>query len=75
MSIVGSYKELESFSYSIAHDLHTPLRCIMSFTQILKENTSHKINEDDINHLDRVIRASAHMANLIDNIPELYRLS
>ena len=70
-----SNQELESYSYSIAHDLRTPLRSITSFSQILKEDASSKLNQDEINYLDRIYNAGTFMSQLIYDILELSRIS
>lgn len=71
----ASNKELESYSYSIAHDLRAPLRAITSFSQILKEDAKDKLTADDLGHLNRVIVAGKKMAHLIDDILELARIT
>lgn len=70
-----SNKELESYSYSIAHDLRAPLRSIVSFSQILQAEGNHKLNNDEMDCLNRVINASKYMAELIDDILELSRIT
>jgi len=68
-------KELESYSYSIAHDLRTPLRAITSFSQILREDAKDKLTQSDMEHLHRVIAAGKKMSELIDDILELSRIT
>jgi len=68
-------KELEAYSYSIAHDLRAPLRTVTSFSQILVDETYDKLDDDQRDSLQRVIRASKHMAHLIDDILELSRIT
>lgn len=70
-----SNKELESYSYSIAHDLRAPLRSIVGFSQILIEDAGDKLDSDDQEHLQRIIKSGKHMSNLIDDILELSRMS
>lgn len=70
-----SNKELESYSYSIAHDLRAPLRSITSFSQILQEEAHDKLNEKEKEDFARIIAASARMAALIDDILELGRIT
>ena len=70
-----SNQELESYSYSIAHDLRTPLRSIIGFSQILLESASDKFSKTEWSDLKRVISAGTHMAQLIDDILELSRIS
>jgi PAS domain S-box-containing protein len=75
MDLQASNKELESYSYSIAHDLRAPLRAIVSFSQILKNDIQAKLTPDDLTHLDRVIAAGKKMSDLIDDILELSRIA
>jgi signal transduction histidine kinase len=70
-----SNKELESYSYSIAHDLRAPLRSITSFSQILLEDAHDKLNKEEKEHFTRIINASTRMASLIDDILELGRIT
>jgi PAS domain S-box-containing protein len=71
----ASNKELESYSYSIAHDLRTPLRAITSFSQILTEDAKGRLNADDMDHLRRIASAGKRMSQLIDDILELSRIT
>lgn len=70
-----SNKELESYSYSIAHDLRTPLRTVTSFSQILLEDADTKLGPTELDSLQRVVGAGKYMAQLIDDILELSRIS
>jgi light-regulated signal transduction histidine kinase (bacteriophytochrome) len=71
----ASNQELESYSYSIAHDLRTPLRSIIGFSQLLFEDAADKFDDSEKNDLRRIIRAGKHMAQLIDDILELSRIT
>ncbi|KPJ95590.1 MAG: hypothetical protein AMJ53_02500, partial [Gammaproteobacteria bacterium SG8_11] len=71
----ASNRELESYSYSIAHDLRAPLRSIVGFTQIILEDASHKLDDTELNYLNKTIGAGKRMGTLIDEILELARLS
>jgi len=71
----ASNKELESFSYSIAHDLRAPLRTITSFSQIIKEDAGEKLDELEKQSLERIIAAGKNMAELIEDILNLARIS
>ncbi len=70
-----SNQELESYSYSIAHDLRTPLRSIIGFSQILKQDLRENLAPSQRDDLERVINAGKHMAKLIDDILELSRIT
>lgn len=70
-----SNKELESYSYSIAHDLRSPLRAITGFSQILKAEAKDKLNAEDMEILERIVAAGKNMSELIDDILELSRIT
>ncbi len=67
--------ELEAFSYSVSHDLRAPLRAIDGFSQMLLEDYSERLNEQGRGHLQRVRAASRHMAQLIEDLLTLSRVS
>ena len=63
-----AYKELEAFSYSVSHDLRTPLRAVDGFSRMLLEDYSDKL-DDDGKHMLNVVRDNARRMNaLIDDI-------
>jgi signal transduction histidine kinase len=68
-----SHRELEAFSYSVAHDLRTPLRAIDGFSQALLEDAVD-LGPECQDHLRRVRAAAQHMARLIDELLALSRL-
>jgi len=68
-------KELESFSYSVSHDLRAPLRHINGFSQALLEDYEDKLDETGKNYLNEVRSASQEMAQLIDDLLQLARVT
>jgi len=68
-------KELESFSYSVSHDLRAPLRHINGFSQALLEDYADKLDEVGKGYLQELRGASQEMAQLIDDILQLARIS
>ena len=68
-------KELESFSYSVSHDLRAPLRAIDGFSQILCRNYEPQLDAKGKDYLERVRRASQRMGELIDDILHLSHIS
>ena len=68
-------KELESFAYSVSHDLRAPLRAVDGFSKALLDDYAQKIDEDGRHCLERVRAAAVRMGNLIDDILQLSRLS
>ncbi len=68
-------RELESFSYSISHDLRAPLRHLNGFSRILKEEYVALLDTQGQDYLDRISAASNHMGKLIDDLLDLSRIS
>jgi two-component system, cell cycle sensor histidine kinase and response regulator CckA len=67
--------EQESFSYSVSHDLRSPLRHINSYLGILQEEFSGALPEEAHDYLRRARAASVKMGQLIDDLLELARVS
>lgn len=63
-------KELESFSYSVSHDLRAPLRAINGLTQVLIEDYLDKLDNEGKEVMDEIIANSKKMGQLIDNLLE-----
>jgi PAS domain S-box-containing protein len=73
--LLESNKELESFSYSVSHDLRAPLRALDGFSLAILEDYSDKLDAEGIKHLNRIREASQKMANLIDAMLTLSRVT
>jgi light-regulated signal transduction histidine kinase (bacteriophytochrome) len=70
----SSNRELESFSYSVSHDLRSPLRAIMSASMILIEDWGDKLDAEAIGELTRMANAARKMGQLIDDLLEMSRI-
>jgi PAS domain S-box-containing protein len=68
-------KELEAFSYSVSHDLRAPLRHINGFSQALLEDYADQLDATGKSYLQEVRGASQEMAQLIDDVLQLARVT
>jgi signal transduction histidine kinase len=67
--------ELEAFCYSVSHDLRAPLRAIDGFSQALVEDCSKELSEEALGYLTRVRSSTERMAQLIEDLLNLSRVS
>jgi PAS domain S-box-containing protein len=68
-------RELESFAYSVSHDLRAPLRAIDGFTQALVEDYGGNLDQRAIDYCTRVRKAAGRMGQLIDDLLVLSRIT
>lgn len=68
-------KELESFSYTVSHDLRAPLRVVEGFARIVQEDYGHLLDRMGSEHLNRILSASHRMNGMIDALMALAQLS
>jgi PAS domain S-box-containing protein len=68
-------RELESFSYSVAHDLRTPLRAIDGFSLALAEDYGDRLDPEGKRYLARIRDSAQRMAALIDDLLTLSRVT
>ena len=67
--------ELESFSYSISHDLRAPLRHIDGFIELFLDNCSSKLTAEELGYLNVVTKSTEEMSRLIDALLSFSRLN
>jgi PAS domain S-box-containing protein len=68
-------RELEAFAYSVSHDLRAPLRSVDSFSQIILDEYSEKLDEEGVKYLRRIRAGAQNMGQLINDLLNLSRVS
>lgn len=69
-----SRRELESLTYTIAHDLRAPLRTIDGFARALSEDCGEELNEDGRRYLQHVLDATQRMSGMLEGLLSLARI-
>ncbi len=72
--LLRTTEQLETFCYTIAHDLRAPLRSMQSFSTILMEDFSGSLNGDGLNLLKRIHTSAERMDTLIDDLLQYSRI-
>ena len=67
-------REMESFSYSISHDLRAPLRAIAGYAKIIEEDCAAQIDAEGKRLLDRIAGGAIRMGELIDDLLDFSRI-
>ncbi len=74
MELQAANKELETFAYSVSHDLRAPLRAINGFAQIISRRHRARLNAEGRHYFDNILEASTHMGQLIEDLLKYSKL-
>ncbi len=72
--LLAANQELESFSYSVSHDLRAPLRAVSGFAEIVARRHRADLNEEGRRYVDHIVTASQRMGELIEDLLAYARL-
>lgn len=73
--LAAAYRDLESFSYSVSHDLRAPLRAVRGFTEIYLEEFGASVPAEGRAYLDHVVEGAARMDRLIEDLLRFCRFT
>lgn len=72
-ALATANRELESFTYSVSHDLRAPLRAMTGFAKALARRQRERLDAEGQHYLDNVLEAGQRMATLIENLLDYLR--
>ena len=73
--LLAANQELETFTYSIAHDLRAPLRQIHNYSQILEEDCAASLTEEGLHYVRRINERGRNMGQMVDDLLRLSLVS
>jgi light-regulated signal transduction histidine kinase (bacteriophytochrome) len=73
--LISANADLETFGYTVSHDLRSPLRHIQGFIKILEKSIREKLNESELKKMETIQQAALRMGQLIDDLLSFSRIS
>lgn len=66
-------RELEAFTYTVSHDLRTPLTTLRTYSHVLSKKYGERLDDDGRRYLERMLESTRRMARLLDDVLKLSR--